>query len=650
MRALPVLLLLGCAASAALAACVTTCGAEVPHGWNGTDDGANGCNTCRCEAGAMRCSNATCGGDLRCLAEGSVCRSDAEGSAWDRSHECPKGTQCLPQSFAFAGWQVYACREVAPCAGDEHCGAGEWCRPAPSGPFLCGGGKGCVPKAKRGELCGESALLCKLDACEDGLACVRGNPAFGSAAGRCLGTCKTTCGKTVWEGWQGRDDGPNACNDCTCEGGGLVCTYTACADLPCLGEGDECKSGGVETGPGFDRTNECPDGTSCKVAPDTIAIGSEAPKTCQRDVPCSDDTDCAADEWCRPEQASTHDCAATKICTPRLGEGGPCSSERLPCFSEKCKAGLSCVPGFSIMMMADPPGVCQVVCKTACGRTVVGGWSGNDDGPNACNTCSCDQRGFVCTETACDPSLRCLLEGDVCWSGGVETGPVVDRSGECPHPTTCKVAPDVVAIGGEVPMTCQRAGVVCLSDADCAVSEWCRPEQNAQGSCGDVSVGGTCVPRVGLGSSCGGDMIQPCFVDKCEEHLACIRGEMTIDGAGVCKPCTTTCGHTVPRGWQGRDDGRNGCNTCVCEESGMVCTALGCGSGPFSCPRGAGDSAPGKEAALETWEVVVLATGIAVGLAVVAGAVLYFKPGCTPSPPGTPFGGKIEEKSDISSL
>eukprot|EP00756_Hemistasia_phaeocysticola_P012977 Hpha_TRINITY_DN15241_c2_g22::TRINITY_DN15241_c2_g22_i1::g.66329::m.66329 len=51
---------------------------------------------------------------------------------------------------------------------------------------------------------------------------------------------------------------------------------------------------------------------------------------------------------------------------------------------------------------------------------------------------------------------KALRIGDVCRSGGVETGRFVDRSTDCPRGTVCKPKRGQFAIGGEVDQICQR--------------------------------------------------------------------------------------------------------------------------------------------------------------------------------------------------
>ena len=45
--------------------------------------------------------------------------------------------------------------------------------------------------------------------------------------------------------------------------------------------GDVCKSGGVETGKGVHRMNDCPNGSTC-LPSNMMAIGGESPWLCQK--------------------------------------------------------------------------------------------------------------------------------------------------------------------------------------------------------------------------------------------------------------------------------------------------------------------------------------------------------------------------------
>jgi len=51
-------------------------------------------------------------------------------------------------------------------------------------------------------------------------------------------------------------------------------------DPPLLKLGDVCKSGGVETGKGVHRMNDCPSGSKC-LSSNQMAIGGESPWVCQ---------------------------------------------------------------------------------------------------------------------------------------------------------------------------------------------------------------------------------------------------------------------------------------------------------------------------------------------------------------------------------
>ena len=52
-----------------------------------------------------------------------------------------------------------------------------------------------------------------------------------------------------------------------------------------------------------------------------------------------------------------------------------------------------------------------------------------------------------------------LNVGDVCYSGGVETGPVEDYSQACPTGSACLETPGIMGIGGEVPKVCTRVEI-----------------------------------------------------------------------------------------------------------------------------------------------------------------------------------------------
>merc|ERR1712048_1548314 len=52
-----------------------------------------------------------------------------------------------------------------------------------------------------------------------------------------------------------------------------------------------------------------------------------------------------------------------------------------------------------------------------------------------------------------------LKLGDVCYSGGVETGPIQDYSQGCPTGSACFQIPGMVGFGGEVPKVCMRVKI-----------------------------------------------------------------------------------------------------------------------------------------------------------------------------------------------
>eukprot|EP01063_Lacrimia_lanifica_P031432 TRINITY_DN517_c0_g1_i11.p1 TRINITY_DN517_c0_g1~~TRINITY_DN517_c0_g1_i11.p1 ORF type:complete len:400 (+),score=122.43 TRINITY_DN517_c0_g1_i11:79-1200(+) len=71
---------------------------------------------------------------------------------------------------------------------------------------------------------------------------------------------------------------------------GSVCRRSDCGGCHAqcvapLEEGGVCRSGGVTSGRGVDRVDECPEGTEC-LPTSTYAIGGEVPWTCQQPVQC----------------------------------------------------------------------------------------------------------------------------------------------------------------------------------------------------------------------------------------------------------------------------------------------------------------------------------------------------------------------------
>jgi len=53
------------------------------------------------------------------------------------------------------------------------------------------------------------------------------------------------------------------------------------AKMMVLEEGSACRGGGVETGPKFDYSALCPDGTECRIQEGVMGIGGEVADTCQ---------------------------------------------------------------------------------------------------------------------------------------------------------------------------------------------------------------------------------------------------------------------------------------------------------------------------------------------------------------------------------
>lgn len=79
----------------------------------------------------------------------------------------------------------------------------------------------------------------------------------------------------------------------------------------------------------------------------------------------------------------------------------------------------------------------------------------------------------TCYGTCQAPDSSELGFGDICYSGGAETGPIVDKSELCPKGSSCQAQEGVMGIGGEVPKTCQKL------TAKLQNAKWC-PDSNPQ--------------------------------------------------------------------------------------------------------------------------------------------------------------------------
>mmetsp|Transcript_22126 Transcript_22126/g.40675 ORF Transcript_22126/g.40675 Transcript_22126/m.40675 type:complete len:363 (-) Transcript_22126:214-1302(-) len=227
---------------------------------------------------------------------------------------------------------------------------------------------------------------------------------------------------------------------------------------------------------------ECEPGLECVL----VDLGDEA-----RDVPNAGfcfpvDTRLPIDHDC---SASTLECATSLSCRPgRDGSEGTC----LP-----CPCGSTCT------MLGGSTGMCGE--DGTCANFLVA------------PECQAVDEGIPL------PASGPLELGDVCKSGGVETGPGVMREYDCPVGSVCLPQPDVFAIGGEVPHTCQSASaplpangicspsgsllfpaILCGEGLECIVIDAGRPELDVP-SIGICMIAGSALP---VGAECQGEEVR----------------------------------------------------------------------------------------------------------------------------------------------
>ena len=330
---------------------------------------------------------------------------------------------------------------------------------------------------------------------------------------------------------------------CTMEGGGTgvcfedgTCAVSIMAVQCPLNVGDVCHSGGVETGPGVDRRSDCPEGSSCRPRTGEMAIGGEVTSTCQLD-PLEIGDVCHSGGVETGEGVDRRkDCPLGSSCQPKAGEmaiGGEVTST---CQLDPLEIGDVChsggvETGEGVDRRKDCP--LGSSCQPKAGEMAIGG--------EVTSTCQLDP----------------LEIGDVCHSGGVETGEAVDRRKDCPLGSSCQPKAGQMAIGGEVTSTCQlddlQLGDVCKSggvesgpgverEHDCPIGSVCSPKDGEMAIGGEVTsicqahdnplpLGGICSTSGSLGFSattCVGDIV--CIL------IDAGRPEIDIPNRGMCLP------------------------------------------------------------------------------------------------------------------
>eukprot|EP00659_Diplonema_papillatum_P000706 gene706-1078_t len=413
------------------------------------------------------------------LKEGDVCKSGGSetGPGVRRELECPAGMRCLARhgGVAVGGEVTKYCRQMRreprhPIAVDpmplKNCktSCGRIVKHGWSGlgdgvdhcnTCKCGNGMLACTKMmcpKKENLCLAEGDVCKSGGVESGLGVQRELEC--PAGTRCLARDVIAIGGEVTKYCTAVETEPvDACAAVLCMMGSCKVNKdgkAVCEDLPHpvdpvitvggrpLEEGDVCKSGGIESGHGVQRENECPEGMRCLARIGDVAIGGEVTKYCTRmlkmpvDIMPIDLIPLKEGDVCKSGGIETgpgvdreRECPLNTRCLARSGDvalGGEVTKY--------------CTP---MMRQTHPDMVPLKSCETSCGRVVKHGWSGLGDGMDHCNTCRCNNGMLACTKMMCPKTEKaCLVEGDVCSRGGIETGAAVDRWLDCPKGTECR--------------------------------------------------------------------------------------------------------------------------------------------------------------------------------------------------------------------
>eukprot|EP01061_Rhynchopus_euleeides_P009078 TRINITY_DN18236_c0_g2_i4.p2 TRINITY_DN18236_c0_g2~~TRINITY_DN18236_c0_g2_i4.p2 ORF type:complete len:251 (+),score=72.66 TRINITY_DN18236_c0_g2_i4:101-754(+) len=200
--------------------CTLRCGTVVPHGWNGKGEGSNDCNSCFCDDGGLACTKMGCttkscpavpkkSCTLRC---GTVVPHGWNGKG-EGSNDC---NNCFCDDGGLACTKMGCTTKSCPAVPKKSC------------TLRCGT---VVPHGWNGK--GEGSNDCNSCFCDDGgLACTK----MGCTTQSCpdvAKTCTLQCGTVVADGWTGKGEKSDHCNDCKCASGSLACTLRACTPRGC---------------------------------------------------------------------------------------------------------------------------------------------------------------------------------------------------------------------------------------------------------------------------------------------------------------------------------------------------------------------------------------------------------------------------------
>jgi hypothetical protein len=558
------------------------------------DGSSTGCPT-SCSSDASCAAGFYCATNMKCVSKQS------QGAPCSASDQCALGFcvggVCCDQSCTGAcqscsapgkigtcsnvsgtsNCGAYVCSGSSPicptsCASDADCSTGNWCN-----------GAACVPGQTSGQPCTRAAQ-CATTFCVSGfccgtacsLACQACNVNPGTCTPAPVGSSGTpSCGAILCDGTS--TTCPSACSrDSDCASG-FWCSGTSCIAVEGIGQpcarGTQCASGFCAGGTCCNvactgNCQSCSTGT-CTTDQKGTQVGACAPYLCDGSNPgcpssCAGNGDCVATSYCN----------ATSQCNGKQPAGAPCGTPS-ECTSNFCVAGICCNSACAGVCDSCASGSCQPAAAgtpSSCAPYVC-------NGVNASCPMACANDGNCATGDYCDAGGACQSQkasgqscgsGHECTSGFCADG--VCCNAPCGGPCdVCTLALGATADGVCTPAPVGSAGAPscapflcdgtnatcpssCLSDGDCAASDWCSMGRctgklpAGQGcSAADQCTSGQCVDGVCCNSACAG------ACDRCDAN------------PGVCTP--------VPAGSVGAPS----CGMFVCDGSSPSCPTM-CGN------------------------------------------------------------------------
>lgn len=385
---------------------------------------------------------------------------------------------------------------------------------------------------------------------------------------------------------------PGAAPECACEDGTCSVSDPSCRDVTCEVFVDTCSCQWA-----------CDDGTSPRPA-------------CERECPIEDlgpmpTCDCQDDE-CKLDSAAAEACEDGTECEP---------------FYDSCICGWRCSKDVSAEPICDqicpdegevPPPMCA--CDgDECDILVAPCEDGDTrDAGDGCNTCTCDDGSWACTEIGCQSQCQdasgCEPFYDSCscdWTCIPADENPDTCSMACPRddtpPPEC-TCDDGQCAAPENP-TCQDgetrdAGDGC-NTCICDNGDWACTEIGCPNECQEASgcepfydscsCDWTCIPAdenpVTCARACPPDNTPPpactCEDGQCSAtaDATCQEGETTDDGCNTCACLNGQWACTLrfcPDECQDGDTRQEDCNSCVCDDGVWSCTERVC---PEACQR-----------------------------------------------------------------